>query len=101
MDKKLPAEEVTNLLQEVDMNDSGAIDYEEFLAATLHASKIATDEHLKRAFQEFDADNSGVDSEWNRILPETKIRFTQFTHDRYYYTRRIKEGSTKMRWVPR
>ena len=60
MDKKLPADEVANLLQDVDMNESGAIDYEEFLAATLHASKIATDEHLKRAFQEFDADNSGV-----------------------------------------
>jgi len=60
MDRKLPADEVANLLQDVDMNDSGAIDYEEFLAATLHASKIATDEHLKRAFQEFDADNSGV-----------------------------------------
>lgn len=59
MDEKLPAEEVANLLQDVDMNASGAIDYEEFLAATMHASKIATDEHMKRAFQEFDADNSG------------------------------------------
>lgn len=60
MDNKLPAEEVANLLQDVDMNESGAIDYEEFLAATLHASKIAADEHMKRAFQEFDADNSGA-----------------------------------------
>lgn len=61
MDNKLPAGEVAHLLQDVDMNESGAIDYEEFLAATLHASKIATDEHLKRAFQEFDTDNSGAD----------------------------------------
>jgi calcium-dependent protein kinase len=57
---KLPQSEIEALLQDVDMNASGAIDYEEFLAATLHASKIATDEHLQRAFQELDRDGSGV-----------------------------------------
>jgi calcium-dependent protein kinase len=56
---KLPMSELEGILQEVDMNSSGAIDYEEFLAATLHASKIATDEHLQRAFKEFDTDGSG------------------------------------------
>ena len=58
---KLPVSELEKLLSDVDMNASGAIDYEEFLAATLHASKIASDEHLKRAFQEFDTDGSGAE----------------------------------------
>ena len=58
---KLPINELEQLLQDVDMNASGAIDYEEFLAATLHASKISTDEHLQRAFQEFDTDGSGAE----------------------------------------
>jgi hypothetical protein len=57
---KLPASEIQALMENVDMNASGAIDYEEFLAATMHASKVASDEHLRRAFQEFDHDNSGM-----------------------------------------
>jgi di/tripeptidase len=56
---KLPVSEIQGLMENVDMNESGAIDYEEFLAATLHASKVASDEHLRRAFQEFDHDGSG------------------------------------------
>lgn len=57
---KLPQAEIQALMDNVDMNASGAIDYEEFLAATLHASKVASDEHLRRAFQEFDHDGSGA-----------------------------------------
>ena len=57
---KLPASEIQALMNNVDMNASGAIDYEEFLAATLHASKVSSDEHLQRAFEEFDKDGSGV-----------------------------------------
>ena len=57
---KLPASDIAAVMANIDMNDSGAIDYEEFLAATLHASKVSSDEHLKRAFAEFDDDNSGA-----------------------------------------
>lgn len=64
---KLPTSELEQLLQGVDMNASGAIDYEEFLAATLHASKIASDEHLQRAFKEFDLDDSGTAKQWCTI----------------------------------
>lgn len=58
---RLPPSEVHQLMQDIDMNASGAIDYEEFLAATLHASKISSDEHLQRAFKEFDSDGSGAE----------------------------------------
>jgi calcium-dependent protein kinase len=44
----------------VDVNSSGAIDYEEFLAATLHFSKVSSVEYLQRAFMEFDKDGSGM-----------------------------------------
>lgn len=41
------------------MNGDGTIDYEEFLAATIHASKLEAEENLYRAFQYFDKDSSG------------------------------------------
>jgi calcium-dependent protein kinase len=59
VNSRLPMDELQQMMQDIDMNASGAIDYEEFLAATLHASKIASDEHLQRAFLEFDTDGSG------------------------------------------
>ena len=57
---KVPAADIEALLANIDLNASGAIDYEEFLAATLHASKVCSDEHLQRAFKEFDDDDSGA-----------------------------------------
>jgi Ca2+-binding EF-hand superfamily protein len=59
---KLPQADIEAVMANVDQNDSGAIDYEEFLAATLHASKASSDEHLQRAFREFDDDESGAAS---------------------------------------
>lgn len=35
------------------------VDYNEFLAATLNAANLAKEENLLRAFEHFDADNSG------------------------------------------
>ena len=57
---KLPRGDVEAMMANIDMNASGAIDYEEFLAATLHASQVSSDEHLARAFAEFDHDGSGA-----------------------------------------
>lgn len=34
----------------------GTIDYEEFLAATINMGKMNREDHLKRAFEEFDLD---------------------------------------------
>lgn len=36
------------------------IDYEEFLAATLHTFKLENDEQLIKAFEHFDTDGSGT-----------------------------------------
>ena len=45
---------------QTDIDRSGEIEYGEFLAATLHLSKIEKQENLLKAFQYFDADGSGA-----------------------------------------
>ena len=41
------------------MDNSGTIDYGEFIAATLHMNKLERKEHLAAAFSYFDKDGSG------------------------------------------
>lgn len=41
------------------MDNSGTIDYGEFIAATIHLNKLDREEHLMAAFQYFDKDGSG------------------------------------------
>ncbi|MBA0577328.1 hypothetical protein Golob_023997 [Gossypium lobatum] len=42
-----------------DADSNGTIDYEEFITATMHMNRMDREEHLYRAFQHFDKDNSG------------------------------------------
>ncbi|KAL0334490.1 UNVERIFIED_CONTAM: Calcium-dependent protein kinase [Sesamum radiatum] len=42
-----------------DVDNSGTIDYGEFIAATIHLNKLEREEHLLAAFQYFDKDGSG------------------------------------------
>lgn len=44
---------------QADIDNSGTIDYGEFIAATIHLNKLERDEHLVAAFQYFDKDGSG------------------------------------------
>lgn len=44
---------------QADIDNSGTIDYGEFLAATLHINKMEREENLVRAFAFFDKDGSG------------------------------------------
>ncbi|TVU50254.1 hypothetical protein EJB05_01620, partial [Eragrostis curvula] len=44
---------------QADIDNSGTIDYGEFIAATLHLNKVERDDHLFAAFQYFDKDGSG------------------------------------------
>lgn len=45
---------------QADVDGSGSIDYIEFITATMHRHKLERDEHLYKAFQYFDKDNSGL-----------------------------------------
>lgn len=44
---------------QADVDNSGTIDYGEFIAATLHLNKIEKQDHLFAAFSYFDKDGSG------------------------------------------
>ena len=41
------------------MDGNETIDYIEFITATMHRHKLEKEEHLYKAFQYFDKDNSG------------------------------------------
>ncbi|TVU01472.1 hypothetical protein EJB05_53076, partial [Eragrostis curvula] len=51
--------EIRDLMDAADINNSGTIDYIEFIAATLHLNKLEREEHLVAAFSYFDKDGSG------------------------------------------
>lgn len=44
---------------QADVDNSGSIDYGEFIAATIHLNKLEREEHLMAAFRYFDKDGSG------------------------------------------
>lgn len=47
------------MFKEIDADDSGAIDYSEFLMATMTESQLLSKEKLQAAFKMFDKDGSG------------------------------------------
>ncbi|MBA0596659.1 hypothetical protein Gorai_013469, partial [Gossypium raimondii] len=55
----LDESEFRALMQAADVNNNGTIDYEEFVAATLHLNKIEREDNLMAAFSYFDKDGSG------------------------------------------
>ncbi|KAJ8763662.1 hypothetical protein K2173_003134 [Erythroxylum novogranatense] len=56
---KLTEAEVKQLMEAADVDGNGTIDYIEFITATMHRYRLERDEHLYKAFQFFDKDNSG------------------------------------------
>ncbi|KAK1311737.1 Calcium-dependent protein kinase 13 [Acorus calamus] len=56
---KLSEVEVQTLIEAVDANAKGTLDYGEFVAVSLHLKRMANDEHLRRAFSYFDKDDNG------------------------------------------
>ncbi|KAG1667632.1 hypothetical protein FOA52_001688 [Chlamydomonas sp. UWO 241] len=55
----LKEEDVKRLVADADIDGDGQIDYEEFLAATINASKLQREDNLKAAFEHFDLDGDG------------------------------------------
>ncbi|KAK7345202.1 hypothetical protein VNO77_15778 [Canavalia gladiata] len=51
--------EIYDLMHAADVDNSGTIDYGEFIAATLHLNKVEREDHLLAAFSYFDKDGSG------------------------------------------
>ena len=64
LDHKENAETLLELLKAADTDNSGSIDYTEFLAATLDAQTYMRDDYIRTAFNMFDKDGSGkIDKE--------------------------------------
>jgi calcium-dependent protein kinase len=51
---------VDKIMKYVDKNDSGAIDYSEFVLATINRGKLMDQRRLEMAFKMFDKDGSGL-----------------------------------------
>ncbi|XP_071721121.1 calcium-dependent protein kinase 20-like [Rutidosis leptorrhynchoides] len=51
--------EIVHLMEAADIDNSGTIDYGEFVAAMLHMNKIHKEDHMYAAFSYFDKDGSG------------------------------------------
>lgn len=79
--KKENAAELLEVLKGADTDNSGTINYTEFLAATMSAQTFMREEYLKAAFRMFDSDDSGkIDAgELNNLLAgeEFKDVYTQ------------------------
>ncbi|OMO77096.1 Calcium-binding EF-hand [Corchorus capsularis] len=51
--------EIRDLMDAADVDNSGTIDYGEFIAATVHLNKLECGQHLVASFRYFDKDGSG------------------------------------------
>ncbi|KAH9775282.1 calcium-dependent protein kinase 1 [Citrus sinensis] len=56
---RLSESEVRQLMEAADVDGNGTIDYIEFITATMHMNRVEREEHLYKAFEYFDKDNSG------------------------------------------
>ena len=58
-DRAFLADEIDQLLSNIDLNGNGVIDYCEFVTATADYQKLCTEKNLKQAFEKFDLDGNG------------------------------------------
>jgi len=58
--KVISDEEVEKMFKQVDIDNSGFIDYSEFVVAAMNEKQLTTNDKLRAAFKMFDKDNSGV-----------------------------------------
>lgn len=63
--KEITADEIKKIINNVDYLKNGKINYSEFLAATISARTVITNEMLWALFKHFDTDNSGFISAEN------------------------------------
>ena len=70
MGKEVAIEEVKKIMEKVDFNNSGFIDYTEFITACAAKDELLSKENIDRAFRIIDADNSGkiIAKELNEYL---------------------------------
>ncbi|XP_076953791.1 calcium-dependent protein kinase 26-like isoform X2 [Bidens hawaiensis] len=75
------------LKMQADIDNSGTIDYEEFVAATLHINRVDKQDYLFAAFSYFDKDDSGYIT-----LDELQLACKEFGVDDFHLEEVIKEA---------
>ena len=67
---EMPKEELDKVVESIDFDGNGYIEYEEFIRVTLPKEQLFTDANLKTAFDMFDLDKNGTISltEFKEIL---------------------------------
>ncbi|EKX74349.1 protein kinase domain containing protein [Theileria equi strain WA] len=80
MDRSSVEEQVDLILQEIDFDNNGYIDYSEFLTVAMDRRTLFSKERLEKAFKLFDVDNSGTIScsELSRIFGITDLGTEQW-----------------------
>ena len=56
---KAQASDWEELVEQLDINGDGKIDYQEFITAAVNRSKLINDQNLEIAFKMFDQDGNG------------------------------------------
>ena len=70
---KISEQDLGHLMSVADVDGDGLIDYNEFVASTMHISKLEKEELLQKAFAQLDRDGSGSIS-----VEELSIALKQF-----------------------
>ena len=76
----------SNIFNNLDLDGSGKISYDEFLSAMISSKKVVTEERLEKAFKMFDKDNSGklsvkeiktvfggTEEQWKNVINEVDL----------------------------
>lgn len=72
-------EEIEKMFEAVDIDNSGFIDYSEFVVATMSEKHLFSEKKLKAAFKMFDADDSGFISKDE--VRESLLKIHKFSED--------------------
>lgn len=66
---------VREIIQNIDSNMSGQVDYTEYLVAAISKDKVLTRDKLQKTFHSFDLNGDGIitKDEWEKCFGNTKL----------------------------
>ena len=59
VNKQIAIEEVNKIFDQIDINQSGRVDFSEFIVAAMNIEKLISIKKIEQAFKIFDQDNNG------------------------------------------
>merc|ERR1719359_2455554 len=73
------ADDIANLMGELDNDGSGKVDYREFIAATMNKKVALTHDYVWQVFKQFDTDHTGSINKDNLATILSSGHVTKFT----------------------